>query len=308
MPTKIIIDTDPGVDDAMAILFALASPELDLLGLTIVFGNGQTAQLAQNAIHILDIAGRSDIPVAVGSATPLARAYRGKGASVHGEDGLGNIYLPAPSRAPLSISAAQYIVQTVMSQPSEVTLIAIGPLTNVALALRIEPRLVSAVKEVIIMGGAAFCRGNASPVAEANIFNDPEAARIVFGAGWPLTMVGLDVTTRTKMSPAYLDEIYALGNPRADFISRIVPFYLNFHRLSKEHGGIYTHDPSAIGYAIDPTLFKTERLPVFIETEGHCAGQTVADTRQQWISEPEINICTEVDSPRLLELFKNRLG
>lgn len=308
MPSKIIIDTDPGVDDSMAILFALSSPELDLLGLTAVFGNGQVVQLAQNAIHVLDVAGRSDIPVAVGAGEPLARAYRGRGRMVHGEDGLGNIFLSAPTRRPVASSAAQFIVETVMRQPGEVTLIAVGPLTNVALAVRLEPRLVSAVKQIIIMGGAAFCPGNASPVAEANIFNDPEAARIVFAAGWPLTMVGLDVTTQTIMTPVYLEELAKTGNARTDFIGRIVPFYLNFHREANGVEGIFTHDPSAIAYALEPSLFKTRRAPVFVETLGQCAGQTVADLRHQWIKEPAIDICTEVDSVGLLELFKARLS
>lgn len=309
MTIPIIIDTDPGVDDTMAIFFALSSPELELLGLTIVFGNGQVSQLAQNAIHVLDIAGRPDIPVAKGASAPLARTYRGKGASVHGEDGLGNIFLPAPERKPLDMSAAQFIVETVMRRPGEVTLIPIGPLTNIALALKLEPRIAQAVKQVVLMGGAAFCRGNASPVAEANIFNDPEAARIVFGAGWPVVMVGLDVTTQTVMSPAYLDSLYKLGNPRTDFISRIVPFYLGFHGKSGQNStGIFTHDPSAIAYVLDPTLFKTQRVPLFVETEGHSAGQTVADLRNQWITEPLVDVCTEVDSPRLLELYKSRLA
>jgi uridine nucleosidase len=308
MPSKIIIDTDPGVDDTMAILFALSSPELDLLGLTAVFGNGQVAQLAQNAIHVLDVAGRPDIPVAKGASRPLARAYRASGEAVHGDDGLGNIFLPPPRRAPLDIPAAQFIVETVMRQPGEVTLIAVGPLTNVALAVRLEPRLVSAVKQVIIMGGAAFCRGNISAVAEANIYNDPEAARIVFEAGWPLTMVGLDVTSRTVMTARYLAELGQLGNVRTDFIARIIPFYLNFYREYEKLDGIFTHDPSAIAYALDPSLFTILRAPVFVETQGQCAGQTVADLRHQWITEPVIDICTEVDSARLLELFKARLS
>lgn len=308
MPEKIIIDTDPGVDDSMAILFALASPELDLLGLTIVFGNGQMKQLAQNAIHVLDVAGRPDIPVAMGASRPITRAYRASGEPVHGDDGLGNIFLPPPQRAPLDTPAAQFIVETVMRQPGEVTLIAIGPLTNLALALRLQPKLATTVKRVILMGGAAFCPGNISPVAEANIYNDPEAAQIVFEAGWPLTMVGLDVTSRTVMTAEYLAELGRAGNARADFIARIVPFYLNFYRQYEKLDGIFTHDPSAIAFALDSSLFTTQRMPVQVETEGLSSGQTVADPKHQWRTEPQVDVCTAVDSARLLKLFKARVA
>jgi purine nucleosidase len=307
MPTKIIIDTDPGVDDSMAILLALSSPELELLGLTIVFGNGGVEQLARNALHVLDVAGRPDVPVAIGAGSALIRVYQGRGHRVHGEDGLGNIGLPAPARQPLDIPAAEFIVQTAMKQPGEVTLMGIGPLTNLALALKLEPRLVSAVREVIVMGGSAYARGNASPAAEANILNDPEAARIVFSAGWPLTMVGLDVTQQTIMTPAYLADLAAAGNPRTDFISRIVPYYLDFHRQVPGVEGLYTHDPSAIAYAIDPSLFHTKRMPVFIETEGRCTGETVPDPRRQWLTGPDVTVCLEADADRLLTLFKFRL-
>ncbi len=233
---------------------------------------------------------------------------RGVGKVGHAEDGLGKIILPVQARQPVSTSASEFIIETVLRQPGEVTLLAIGPLTNVALALKLEPRLVSAVKQVVIMGGAAFCPGNASPVGEANIVNDPEAASIVFGAGWPLTMVGLDVTCRTIMTPAYLAELAALGNPRTDFIGRIVPFYLNFYQTVNHVDGLYTHDPSAMAFVIDPSLFQTERMPVFIETEGRCAGQTVADRRRQWLEGPEVEICVDVDSARLLALYRERLA
>ncbi|HKZ70786.1 MAG TPA: nucleoside hydrolase [Anaerolineales bacterium] len=307
MPLQLLLDTDPGVDDSMAILFALQSPELDVLGLTPVFGNGGVGQTTCNALRVLEVAGRSDIPVAAGAATPLMRPYRGRGAVVHGEDGLGNNFFPPPKTQPLSELAAAFIARTVLNHPGEITLIAVGPLTNLALAARLEPRIVSAVKGVIVMGGAAHCAGNISPVAEANVYNDPEAAAVVFSVGWPLTMVGLDVTMRTVMTQAYLDELALARNPLTDFIARISPHYFNFYHQHYGLDGVYTHDPSAIAYAIDPSLFRTERAPIFVETEGRCAGQTVADKRKQWVESPEVNICIGVDSARLLKLFKERL-
>jgi purine nucleosidase len=164
------------------------------------------------------------------------------------------------------------------------------------------------VKEVVIMGGSAYARGNATPAAEANISNDPYAAQLVFSAGWPLTMVGLDVTTKTVMTPAYLAKLASAGNKATDFISRVLPLYQRFHDgVYGPTGEIHTHDPSAIAYLIDPTLFKTQSMPVFVETEGRCAGDTVPDPFHQWISEPNVNVCVDVDAPRLLDLYMKRL-
>src|SRR3990170_742714 len=172
MPRKILFDTDPGVDDAMALLFALRSPELEVVGVTTVYGNAEVEQTTRNALRVLDVAGRRDIPVASGAARPLVRAYRGKRSHIHGEDALGNTFLPPPSTRPLDIAAADFIVRIALAQPGEITLVAVGPLTNLALAARLDPRVVSVVRQVIVMGGAAFVPGNASPVAETNIFSD----------------------------------------------------------------------------------------------------------------------------------------
>jgi uridine nucleosidase len=318
MPRRILIDTDPGVDDAMAILFALRSSELELVGVTTVFGNAIVEQTTRNALRILEVAGRSDVPVAAGAARPLVRLPRRLNSPVHGNDGLGNAFLDAPPPAgrPLEISAAEQIVRTVMDRPGELTLIAIGPLTNLAVALRLEPRLATSVAEVIIMGGAAFRRGNASPVAESNIHDDPEAAAVVFGAAWPLTMVGLDVTMQTIQSDAQLAAIWSAGTPQTDFLARIVPAYRGFYRerYAAERDippyrpdGLPTHDPSAIAYAIQPGLFRTVRLPVWVETEGRGAGQTIPDHRHWWGDAPEVDVCVEVQADRLLDLLHQRL-
>src|SRR5690349_17950701 len=177
---RIIIDTDPGIDDAMAIFFALNSPEIELIGLTTTFGNGHTDLTTINALRLLEIAGRSDIPVAQGAAQPIASRFDEPGAVVHGDDGQGNLHLPLPSTKAISQSAAEFIVEQIMRAPGEITLVPIGPLTNIALALQLEPRITKAVREVVIMGGNGFCPGNITPAAEANIYHDVEAADMVF--------------------------------------------------------------------------------------------------------------------------------
>jgi len=308
MTTKILIDTDPGVDDAMAILFALRSPELEVLGLSAVYGNTDVEYTAQNALRLVELEGNQHIPVAQGAARPLINPLRNKGQQVHGVDGMGGTNPPPPKGKLQAMTAAQLIIETARAHPGEIVLVPVGPLTNIALALRLEPRLPELVKEVVIMGGVARPPGNASPVGEANIVNDPHAASIVFNAGWKLTMVGLDVTMKTVMTPDYLESIRQAGNPATELIFSILPFYQAFHNQVYGMGGaIHTHDPSAIAYLINPALYHTQELPVFVETEGHCAGQTVPDPRRQWEGVPLINVCLEVDPPGVLDLFRQRL-
>jgi inosine-uridine nucleoside N-ribohydrolase len=293
----------------MALLFALASPELELLGITTVFGNAAVEQTACNALHILDVAGRPEIPVIAGAAQPLARpSFPISG--FHGADGLGNINLPPPPRAPADWpgGAAGFIADTVLARPGEITLIAVGPLTNLAHALQREPRLAATARQVILMGGACYRPGNITPVAEANIYHDPEAARLVLGAGWPVTLVGLDVTMQACQTPADLEALARAGAPVTDFIARLLPCYLQSYRTRHGLDVLPTHDPSAIAFALDPSLFTLQRVPLYIETEGRCAGQTVPDPRRLWDPLPEVNVCTAVDAARLLALFHNRLG
>lgn len=306
-PLEVIYDTDPGIDDTMALLLALRSPEIRLLGITTVFGNAHVDRCTANALNVLKLAGRTDIPVARGAAFPLARPYGGPVPHVHGDDGLGNLHLPEPDTRAVSMHAAQFIVETVMSRPGEVTLVAVGPLTNLALALHLEPRIASAVRQVIIMGGAAFVAGNVSPVAEANIHNDPEAAHQVMTASWPLVMVGLDVTTKVLMTHGYLQRLAASGDPFGQFIGRMVPVYLEFHRSAHGIEAIHTHDPSAVAYAIDPTLFRTEQYPVAVACEGLATGQVIVDRERRFYQTSPISVCVDVDAPRLLELFERRI-
>lgn len=315
MPHKIIIDTDPGVDDAMAIFFALASPELDVIGLTTIFGNVHTDLATTNALRLLEIADRTDIPVAHGADDALAGPFKGPVAYVHGDDGQGNVHLPPPQTEPLSITAAEFIIEQVMNDPGAITLVPIGPLTNIALALHLEPRIAENVREVVLMGGNALGPGNATPAAEANIHNDPEAADTVFGAAWQVTMVGLDVTHKVNMTGAHLDHYAQANTPMAQHIARIVRFYRDFfERFYPGLDGIYVHDSSAIAYLIDPTLFTVQRWPIRVETQGISRGKTWPDTGSgdsdrlpPWQNRPLVNVCIEVDAPRLLKLELSRL-
>jgi uridine nucleosidase len=308
MAQKIIFDTDPGVDDAMAILFGLHSPELEFLGLTSVFGNTDTETTTLNALRLVEMEGRPDIPVAKGAAKPYVRPEPRYGHMFHGVDGFGNANLPMPKGKAIEKPAAQFIVETIMANPGEITLVAVGPLTNLALALRLEPRIVQTVKSVVVMGGAAFKPGNVNYVAEANISNDPHAANLVFSAGWDLTMVGLDVTTLAIQTKEMIASLVNTGTPTTDFLRMILPVYQDAHRTKDGmDGAINTHDPSAIGYLIDPGMFVTRRVPVYVETQGKCAGFTVPDPRRAWQESVEINVCVDVDAPRLLQLMHDRL-
>ncbi|MEZ4666344.1 MAG: nucleoside hydrolase [Anaerolineae bacterium] len=315
MSQKIIIDTDPGVDDTMAIFFALKSPELEVIGLTTIFGNVTTELATTNALRLLEIAGRSDIPVAKGADDPVAVSFGGPVPFVHGEDGQGNIFLPAPTTKAIDQSAAQFIVEQVMSQPGQVTLVPVGPLTNIALALRLEPRIAQQVKEVVIMGGNALGPGNATPSAEANIHNDPEAADVVFGAPWQVTMVGLDVTHKVFMSDAHLTEYGRINNPMAQHVSRIVPFYRDFFHERTGIEGIWVHDSSAVAYVIDPSLFKTSQWPVRVDAnDGISRGKTwpaIGDTDRRnlepWQNRPRVNVCVDVQGDKIVNMELSRM-
>lgn len=312
--SRIIIDTDPGVDDTMAIYFALRSPLIEVMGLTTVFGNVDVDLATINALRILEIAGCTDIPVVKGARNPLTRAYNGPVPFIHGDDGQGNTHPAPPKLRAENGTAAQYIVDQIMTHPGEITLIPIGPLTNLALALRLEPKIAANVCEVILMGGNALCPGNATPAAEANIYNDPEAADLVFGAEWPVTMVGLDVTEQVNMSNKILKDFGHTNDPLAKHISEIVVFYKDFCELVTDIKGIYVHDSSAIAFLLDRSLFKTSKWPVKVDTtDGPGRGKTwpaFGDTDNEnrpallpWRGRPKVNVCTGVESDRVIDLL-----
>jgi inosine-uridine nucleoside N-ribohydrolase len=307
-PRKILIDTDPGIDDAMAIFYALESPELEVVGLTTVFGNAHTSVCTTNALKLLEIAGRPDIPVAHGADAPLAMPYRGPVAFVHGSDGQGDVFLPPPTTAPLPIDAAHFIIRTVMDAPGEITLVALGPLTNLAIALQLEPSLATHLAAIVLMGGNAFVGGNASPSAEANILNDPEAADIVFGADCPIVMAGLDVTEQTLMTADDLIRISTFDNPRAQHLAAIIPFYQGFYRARLGLDGICVHDSSTISYLLAPDLYTWVEHPIRVDVGNSvCRGKTqtaihVSDHEAPWQGRRPVRILTGVDSRAAVEL------
>jgi len=308
----VIIDTDPGIDDAIAIFLALAAPELDIAGLTTVYGNCTVEVATRNALTLLDVAGRSDIPVARGAAAPIATDYLGAIPHIHGADGLGDGgELPSPSGTPQDVSAAEFLCR----HASGTTILALGPLTNLALALRLRPDLDTLVREVVVMGGNALVPGNATPTAEANIMNDPEAADVVFGARWPVTMVGLDVTEKVVMSGKRIDAVTAPDTPPARLLRSAIPLYRRFLERVSDIDGIYLHDPTAAAYLIEPGLFRTERWPLRVETQGFSRGKTwpnLGGTDDEapaaWQGRPLVNVCVDVDAAGVVDLVSGRLA
>ena len=312
-PRKIIIDTDPGIDDAMAIFYALASPELDVVGLATVFGNAETSVCTDNALKLLEIAGRTDIPVARGVDEPLVMPYRGPVAFVHGSDGQGEVFLPPPTTSALQIDAAQFMVQTVHESPGEITLVAVGPLTNIATAMQLDPEFSSQLAGIVLMGGNAFVGGNASPAAEANVLNDPEAADIVFGADCQIVMAGLDVTEQTVMTSSDVAQFASFTNARAQHLAAIVPFYENFYRKRLGLDGIHVHDSSTISYLLAPELFTWVEFPIRVDCgNSFCRGKTqpavhVSDHETEWSARRPVRILTGVNGRAVVDLELERL-
>jgi purine nucleosidase len=305
---RVIFDTDPGVDDAMALFFLLRSPELTLDAVTTVYGNVDGEQTTRNAVILLDVAGRPDIPVAAGARRPLMRQPRLSGVVVHGDNGLGGAELSAPSRDIVTQRAAELIVERVMAAPGEITIIAVGPLTNIALATCLEPKIVENVHELIIMGGAVTVPGNVTPLAEANIHNDAEAAAIVFSAGYRMALIGLDVTLKALISPAQVEVLRERGGRMGQFTHAISSHYGQHYIRRTGLPGFPMHDSAAILYAIDPGYFTVERWYLEVETHSPRAyGMVMADRRGRWGEAPNADVCIGIDSERFLKLYMERL-
>jgi inosine-uridine nucleoside N-ribohydrolase len=317
---KVIFDTDPGVDDAIALYFALAHPEIQMLGITTTFGNVRVHQAATNALYLTALAGRS-IPVTQGIATPIVQAAGEPPAFIHGDDGLGNL----PTRLPCANAldrrtSAQFIVDTVRAHPHEVHLVAVGPLGNLAMALKLAPDIAALVKSVIVMGGTVVEPGNVSPVAEANIWNDPHAADIVFGAQWPCVMVGLDVTHQVVTELPLFERIAAHHHHAAtDTLLHAVRFYCHFysglHKQRFSTPGCFAHDLLAFMYLVRPDLFTTVAGRIRVPTDGLAVGQTILQRldfmdypQAGWEkSRPKASACMQVDASACLALFEATL-
>jgi inosine-uridine nucleoside N-ribohydrolase len=310
-PTRVIIDTDPGLDDTAAILFTLACPErVTVEMLTTVFGNTAIEHCTRNALTILDAADRADIPVYQGAARPLLRQPR-YAPHIHSEDGLGGLASKYPPTGAIRPGiAAEKIVERVMASPGELTLVALGPLTNVALALRLEPRLAESVREIVLMGGAVRVPGNVSPVASANMLNDPDAAAAVYSSGARIVQAGLDVARPTIISPAHLDRIAAADTPAARLLSDVARANIaSYRKRFGDEGGARFNDLPTVAYVVDRSLFQVERYPVVIETTGtYTTGMTVVDWLGDLNVPANVDVLMGVDAPRLVEMFADRLS
>ena len=306
-PRPVILDVDPGIDDALAILLAIRSPELDVRAITVVFGNVELTLGVSNALKILELAGRTDIPVVRGEAAPLVgEPLTAK--NVHGDNGIGNVTLPQPKAKLYEGGALRLIAETLGASSEPVTLLPVGPLTNIALFLKAYPELRPKIREIVSMGGSAAAPGTVRPTVSFNILNDPEAAAIVYRSGIPVTMVGLDVTSKTVLIPERVSAFAQSSDPVERFVGAVVAF----HRNVRGAEGVVVHDPLAVGAVIDPSFLATELLPVDVELRGELTrGQMVVDRRTDatWRTggARSTRVALDVDAERFLAFLIGRL-
>jgi inosine-uridine nucleoside N-ribohydrolase len=306
-PASVILDCDPGHDDAIALLLALGSPaEIDLLGVTTVAGNQTLEKTTANAIRVLDYVGRAELPVSAGARRPLVRAPR-VAAEVHGETGLDGPELPGPSRRAGPLHAIDWIAEVIDASATRVTLVPIGPLTNIALLLARYPSLEQRIERIVLMGGAIGA-GNVTPAAEFNIWVDPEAAARVFESPVEKVMVGLDVTHQALLTPAHAERLAATGRA-GTLVAELFGFYSGFHRREYSWEGAPIHDAVAVAYVIDPTLLELSHCGVKVDTGGELSrGRTNADLRGRMGWEPSCQVAVGIDGERFLELLIERIG
>ena len=304
--TAIILDCDPGHDDAIALMLALGSHEVELLGVTTVCGNQTLDKTTANAIRVLDHLGRDDVPVAAGAPRPLVREPHVQ-ARVHGETGLDGPDLPPPAREPVPEHAIDWIAGTLSAQPRPVTLVPTGPLTNVALFLARYPELESKVGRIVLMGGA-IGEGNTTPAAEFNIWADPEAAHRVFTSGLDVTMAGLDVTHKALMREQHVERLARAGRA-GRLVADLYRFYSQHHRRKYGWDGSPVHDACAVAHVIDDSLLQTVRCGVKVDTGPEPSrGRTYVDRWGSTGWEPNCGVAVDIDSERFLELLVERIG
>lgn len=309
----LIIDTDPGIDDAASIFWVLANGGFDVRAISVTCGNVGLELCSCNALRLLEVTGRGDIPVYVGSYRPIIKAPI-NATFAHGNDGMGDCGLPAPTLKAQDGYAPAEMARIVRESKEPVTILAIGPLTNVAMAILLDPEFKSNIKEVLFMGGAVNVPGNMTPTASFNVVADPEAANIVYNSGIPVVQIGLDCCDKFSISWADIEEIAAADTGLSRFVGKMLRFRTSkigkpepsrWYRVRTD--GIALNDLATTAYMINPDWFKTELLPVNVETKGLCAGQTVVDFRGHWGREPNVWFAYEVDSPAAVEQWKKDL-
>jgi purine nucleosidase len=305
-PTRIIIDTDPGIDDALAFLLALASPEIKLEALTTTQGNVTLEKATRNALAVLELARASHIPVARGSIFPLVQPLRAS-ADIHGESGLGNSNLPEPESKPVSKHAVDYLIERALAEPGELSIFPIGPLTNVAMAIRKEPKFTKAVKQLVIMGGAILEHGNLTPLAEFNIYVDPHAAHIVFHSGIPMTLIPLDVTHKCLLKLEHIARLMQIDSPIARFIKDAVEVYLKAS-FALGFAGSALHDPLTLATIIAPELLTLQEYYVDVDISGGVSmGKTFADIKNLLKQPANMKVAMHVRGDDFIELFVQRM-
>jgi purine nucleosidase len=319
--TPLLIDCDTGIDDALALLYACASPEAEIVGVSCVAGNVELPHVVRNTLAVLELAGRSDVEVAAGRAKPIARPLR-IADDTHGPTGLGHAELPPPATQVSDRDAADMIIEQARARPAELTLVTMGPLSNVAVALEREPMLPHYLRRLVMMVGAYRSPGNTAPTMEWNAGVDPEALAATI-AGWSLAAekslvarpraFGLDVTERAKMTPQHLEQLAhvagAEDDPVVDFVRQALRFYFAFHSRYDGFYGAFIHDPLVLAAALDPDLAQTESLTIEVELEGRwTTGETVTDWRRAWGRAPNLDVAVDVDSDTFFDRFIGRVG
>ena len=307
MPKRILIDADPGIDDACAILLALASPELSLEGVSIVHGNCSLEQGTLNGLSVLELGSASHIPLAKGCENPLVQPSQ-LAPETHGNTGLGYANLPGPRSRPIGQHGCDFLIETILASPGEITLVAIGPLTNVALAIRQEPRLVDSIKELIIMGGAIRHEGNTTALAEFNTYVDPHAAHIVFHAGIPTTLVPLDVTYQCILTAQDVERLQTVDSPITTFIRDATRFYMEYHDNYQGIEGCVINDPLALALTFSPELCDYQELPVDVDISGGVSmGKTLADFYNYQKKPANMKVALGVRPRDFIDLFVERM-